>query len=207
MTKQTKTNNFNYLIDPTINKVNRLFVLPFENKDDRTSFSKYYTPNIEIKDFNLLIDGKSFFDFPIKNKEETYKKIIEISKDNDYTTGNLLDYDNFSKHYKLTAIDLSKHIELKNPDLTQKINFIGKLEEDNGATKFLIIEKSEETTSDFSQNSVRIIKMKTQKIINLLYDSSNKESKFSAKNGMLRTVKQQKINTTKIILSNLKRKY
>ena len=68
----------------------------FENKDDRTSYSKHYTPKVEIKDFNVLIDGKSFFDAPIKNKEETYKKIIEMSKDNDYTTGNLFYYEHFS---------------------------------------------------------------------------------------------------------------
>ena len=60
MTNQTKTNNLNYLIDPTFNKVNRLFVLSFENEEDRTSFSKYYTPKVEIKDFNVLVDGKSF---------------------------------------------------------------------------------------------------------------------------------------------------
>ena len=51
MTNQTKTNNLNYVIDPTFNKVNRLFVLSFENEEDRTSFSKYYTPNYEIKIF------------------------------------------------------------------------------------------------------------------------------------------------------------
>ena len=56
---QAKTNNLNYLIDQAFNKVNRLFVLPFENVDDRMSFSKYYTPSVEIKDFNVL-DGKSF---------------------------------------------------------------------------------------------------------------------------------------------------
>ena len=60
MTTQTKTNSLNYLIDPTFNKVNRLFVLSFEKEEDRTSFSKYYTPKVEIKDFNALIDGKSF---------------------------------------------------------------------------------------------------------------------------------------------------
>ena len=60
MTNQTKTNNFNYLIDLTFNKVNRLLVLSFENEEGRTSFSKYYTPKVEIKDFNVLIDGKSF---------------------------------------------------------------------------------------------------------------------------------------------------
>ena len=61
MTNQTKTNTLNYLIDPTFNKVNRLFVLSFKNKDDRTSCLKYYTPNADIKDFNELISGKSFF--------------------------------------------------------------------------------------------------------------------------------------------------
>ena len=83
MSNQTKTNNLNYLIDPTFNKFNRLFVLSFENEDDRTSFSKYYTPNVEIKDFNVLIDDKSFCDAPIKSKEETYEKIIELSKNSD----------------------------------------------------------------------------------------------------------------------------
>ena len=52
MTKQIKTNNLNYLIDPTFNKVNRLFVLLFKNEEDDTSFSKYYTPTVEIKNFN-----------------------------------------------------------------------------------------------------------------------------------------------------------
>ena len=63
MSKQTETNNLNYLIDPTFSKVNRLFVLSFENENDRISFSKYYTPKVEIKDFNVLIDGKSFLMF------------------------------------------------------------------------------------------------------------------------------------------------
>ena len=93
---------------------------------------------------------------PLKNKEETYKKIIEVSKNNDYSTGNLLDYEYFSKHCKLIAIDLSKQIESENSDLKHQINFIGKFEEDE-ATTFFIIEKSEETTFEFLQNSVSII--------------------------------------------------
>ena len=88
MTNQTKTNNLNYLIDPTFNKVNRLFVLSFESEEDRTSFSNYYTLKVEVIDFNVLVDGESFFDVPVKNKEESYVKIIEISKNNDCTTGN-----------------------------------------------------------------------------------------------------------------------
>ena len=63
----------------------------------------------------MLIDRKPFFDIPVKNKEEAYEAIIEMSRISDYTTGNLLDFEYFSKHYKLIAIDLSKQIELKNP--------------------------------------------------------------------------------------------
>ena len=91
MTNETKNNNLNYLIDFT--KVNRLFALPFENEDDRTSFSEYYVPNVQINDFNLLVDGKSFFDIPIKIDEETYEQITEMGRNNDYTTGNFLDYE------------------------------------------------------------------------------------------------------------------
>ena len=125
----------------------------------------------------MLFDGKSFFDVPVKNKEEAYEKIMNISKNNDYTTGNLLDYEYFSKHYKIIAINLSKQIQLQNPDLRQQINFIGKLEYDE-ATMFFIIEKSEETTKQVSYE------MKTQKIINLLNDSSNEESNLLQKSGM-----------------------
>ena len=106
------------------------------NTDNRGSFSHYYVPNVEIKDFNVLIDGKSFFDLPVKNEEETYKKIIEMSNNNDYT------------------IDSSKQTKLKDP---QQINFIGKLDKDNGATMFFIIEKSEETNFNFLRNSATII--------------------------------------------------
>ena len=94
---------------------------------------------------------------PIKNKEEAYKQIIKSGRNNDYTTGSLLDYEYFSKHYKLIAIDLTKQTELENPDLKQQINFIGRLERNEGATMFLIIEKSEETTFEFSQNSATVV--------------------------------------------------
>ena len=94
---------------------------------------------------------------PIKNGEETFKQIIDMGRNNDYTTGKFLDYDYFSKHYKLIAIDLSKQIELENPDLKQQINFIDKLERNEGATMFFSIEKLEETTFEFSQNSATIV--------------------------------------------------
>ena len=80
-----------------------------------------------------------------------------MSKNNDYTAGNLLDYEFFSKHYRLIAVDLIKQIELENLDLKQQINFIGRLERNEGAIMFFIIEKKEETTFDFSQNSVTVV--------------------------------------------------
>ena len=102
-----------------------------------------------------------------------------MSNNNDYATGNLLDFAYFKENYKLIAIDLSKQTKLKDP---QQINFVGKLAKDNGATMFFIIEKSEKTTSNFSQNSATIIKIiETQKIVNLLNGSDNENSKFATK--------------------------
>ena len=98
---------------------------------------------------------KKFIWFASKNEEEAYEKIIGMSKNNDCTTGNLLDFAYFKENYELVAIDLSKQTKLKDP---QQIDFIGKLEnQDHGATMFFTIEKSEETIFNFSQNSVRII--------------------------------------------------
>ena len=92
-----------------------------------------------IKGFNVIIDKFAFFDLPIKTEEEAYEKIIDISRSNEYTTGNLLDYDYFKKYYKLIAINLSKQQLLQeNDDLIQQINFIGRLEE--AANVFIIIE-------------------------------------------------------------------
>ena len=140
MTKEEANNNLNILIDPTFTNVNRLFVLAYRTADDRQSFSQFYLPNVMVKDYNAIIDKLTFFDLPIKTEEEAYEKIIDISRNNEYTTGNLLDYDYFKKYYKLIAIDLSKQQLLQeNEDLIQQINFIGRLDE--AANVFIIIEK------------------------------------------------------------------
>ena len=155
MTMQRKNNNLNYLIDPTFTNFNRLFVLSFtrNNAGDRDSFS-HYGRNVEINDANVLIDGKCFFDLPVKN-EEAYKKIIDMSNNYDYTTGNLLDFAFSKENYELIAINLSKQTKLKDP---QKINFTGKPEDQNhGASMFFTVKKSEETAFKFSQNLVTII--------------------------------------------------
>ena len=118
MTIQSRNNNLNYLIDPTFTKVKRLFVLSFARTatgDHRDSFSHYYVPNVRTKDFNVLIDGKSFFNMPVKDEEEAYKKIIEMSRNNDYTPGNLLDFVYLKTNYKLVEIYFSKQTKLKDP--------------------------------------------------------------------------------------------
>ena len=127
MTIQPQNNNLSYLIDPTFTNVNRLFVLSFARNaegDNRDSFLHYYVPNAEIKDFNVLNHRKSFFDLPVKSKEEAYEKIIDMSWNNDYTTGNLLDFAYFKENYQLIATDLSKQTNLKNP---QQINLFQNL--------------------------------------------------------------------------------
>ena len=91
MSNQNKNDNLNYLIDTTFSNVNRLFVLSFENEDGRTSYYKYYVSSVEIKDYNILIDGNAFFELPIKNIEETCEKIIQITDHSGYyKRGNLI---------------------------------------------------------------------------------------------------------------------
>ena len=156
MTTEAINNNLSILIDPTFTNVNRLFVLAYQNVDDRQSCDEFYLPKVMVKDYNVIIDQLAFFDLPIKTEEEAYEKIIDISRNIEFTTGNLLDYDYFKKYYKLIAIDLSKQQVLQeNEDLIQQINFIGKLEE--AANVFIIIEKKENTILEFSQNFANVI--------------------------------------------------
>ena len=128
-----------------------MFVLAFDNEKDRSSFIKYYTPAVEIKDYDILINQQSFYEIPIKNKEETYKVITELVRNGDYTTGNLLDYEYFSTHDKLIALDLSKQkADLEN----QQINFIEQLKQD--ATIFFIVKEKHQTDLECSQDSLTI---------------------------------------------------
>ena len=138
MTIQPQNNNLNYLIDPKFTNVNRIFVLSFARNilgDKRDSFSHYYAPNVKIEDFNVLTGRRCFFDLPVKNEEEAYEKIIDMSNNDDYTTVNLLDFAYFKENYKLIAIDLSKQTKSKD---SQQISFIGKISTRSGATMFFI---------------------------------------------------------------------
>ena len=97
--------NLNHLVEPSFQGVNRLFVLAFENNDDRTSDEQYYLPTVEIKDYNIMINGENFFDQQIKNNKVTYENIRKIvtGQGDDYTTDCLLENSYFTDTYKMIA--------------------------------------------------------------------------------------------------------
>ena len=150
--------NLNYLINPSFQGVNRLFVLSFENEDDRTSHSTYYFPKAEIKDYNVRIHGKSFFDPPINSDYKTYENIRRIAtgRGDDYTTGCLLDFSYFKEHHKLIAIHLSKKQVLDTDPRAIQINFTANLDRAENTTMFFIIDKAKQTALDFSQGTAKV---------------------------------------------------
>ena len=152
--------NLNHLIEPSFQEINRFFVLAFEDDAQRTSNKRFYILNVEIKDYNVLIDGKNFFDQPVKNDKVTYENIRKIAtgQGDDYTTGCLLDYSYFKDHYKMIAIDLSKQQALDaDPRAIQQINFTANLDRDGNITMFFIIEQAKETVFEFSQGTVKVL--------------------------------------------------
>ena len=151
--------NLNHLVEPSFQGVNRLFVLVFENDDDRTSNDEYYLPTVEIKDYNIVINGENFFDQPIKNNKITYDNIRKITtgQGDDYTTGCLLDYPYFANTYKIIAVDLSKQQALDaDPRAIQQINFTANLDRAGNTRVYFILEEAKETILDFSQGAVKV---------------------------------------------------
>ena len=123
--------NLNHLIEPSFEGVNRLFVLAFESDAQRIVHTGYYLPNVEIKDYNVMINSENVFGQPIKNKKTTYENIRKIAtgQGDDYTTGCFLDYSYFADTYKMIAVDLSKQQALDaDPRAIQQINFTANLD-------------------------------------------------------------------------------
>ena len=146
----------NHVVDLSL-FVDRLFVLSFENENGRTSHSEYYLPKVEIKDYNVQIYGKNFFDQPINNDIKTFENIRKSAtgQGDDYTTGCLLDYPYFKENYKMIAIDLSKQQALDgDPRAIQQINFTANVDRAGNTTMFFITEEAKETVLDFSQGTV-----------------------------------------------------
>ena len=152
--------NLNHLVEPSFQGVNRLFVLAFENDDDRTSDDKYYLPTVEIKNYNIMINGENFFDQPIKNNKVTYENIRKIAtgQGDDFTTGCLLDYSYFADTYKMIAVDLSKQQALDaDPRAIQQINFTANLHRAGNTRVYFILEEAKENILDFSQGTVKVL--------------------------------------------------
>ena len=123
----------------------------------RNGQRKYYLPRISLNKYNVIIDGKIFYDNPIESDIEKYRELkkVMIGKGENYTTGSLLDYNYFDKHYKLVAIDLSKQKELDaDQRAIQQIEFKYMLETDS--TIYWVLEKSKETILEFYKRTVKV---------------------------------------------------
>ena len=148
------------MVEPSFQGVSRLFVLAFESDTQRTSHSGYYLPNVEIKDYNIMINGKKFFDQPIKNNKVTYENIRKTApgQGDDYKTGCLLDYPYFKDTYKIIAIYLSKQQVLDaDPRANQQINFTANLDRAGNKIIYFILKEAKETIVDFSQGAVKVL--------------------------------------------------
>ena len=152
--------NLNHLVELSFQGVNRLFVLAFEGDTQRTSHSGYYLPNVEMKDYNIMINGEIFFDQPIRNNKVTYENIKKIAtgQGDDYTTGCLLDYSYFMDTYKMIAVDFSKQQALDaDPKAIQQINFTANLDRAGNTRFYFILKEAKETILDFSQGAVKVL--------------------------------------------------
>ena len=136
--------SLNHLVEPSFQGLSRLLVLAFKNDTQITGPKGYYLPNVEIKDYNVMINGENFFDQPIKNNKVTYENIRKIatSQGDDYTTGCLLDYPYFKDSYKMIAVDLSKQQALDaDPGAVQQINFTTNLDRAGNTRIYLILKR------------------------------------------------------------------
>ena len=152
--------NLNHLVEPSFQGVNILFVLAFENDTQRTSHSGYYLPNVELKNYNIMIYGENFFDQPVKNNKVTYENNRKnaTGQGDDYTTGCLLDYPYFKDSYKMIVVDLSKQQALDaDSRANQQINFTANLDRTDNTRIYFILEEAKETILNFSQGIVKVL--------------------------------------------------
>ena len=161
-TKIADDNNVTrFPLDGSFQGVNRLFVLAFKNvanRVERESHRKYFLPRVNVTNYNVLIDGRNFYDQPINDQIKKYDEIrkIAIGKGDDYTTGCLIDYQYFKDHYQLIAVDLSKQKELHaDPAAIQQIEFYGKL--GTNPQVCTVLQKSKETILEFHKGTVKVL--------------------------------------------------
>ena len=134
--------------------------MALENDAQRTNNKRYYISNVQIKDYNVVIDGKNFFDQPVQNDKVTYENIRKIAtgQGDDYTTGSLLEYFYFKDHYKMIPLNLSKQQALDaDRKATQQINFTALLDRIGNTRFYFILEEAKETVFGFSQGTVKVL--------------------------------------------------
>ena len=134
----------NYLVEPSFQGVNRIFVLAFENDAQRISNKRYYLSNVEIKDYNVILMEKNLFDQPTKNNKITHEnRKIATGQGGDCKTGCLLDYSYFKENYKIVAKDLSKEQALDDDrKAIQQINFTANLDRARNTRIYFILEEA-----------------------------------------------------------------
>ena len=131
--------------------------MSFENEDDRKSHSTCYLPKVEIKNYNVRTDGKSFFDQPINSDLKTNGNIRKLTT-GQIATGCLLDYSYSKNCHKMIVIDLSKQQAFDaDPRAIQQINFTTNLDRVGNTMMFFIIEEAEKTALDFSRETVKVL--------------------------------------------------
>ena len=147
-------------LDPSFQGVNRSFVIAYNRANGqptRNEQQKYYLPRIDLEKNDAITDGRNFYDNPIESDIEKYRELkkVMIGKGEDYTTGSLLDFNYFDKHYKLVAADLSKQKELDaDPRAIQQIEFKYML--GTNSTIYWVLEKSKETILKFYKGTVKV---------------------------------------------------
>ena len=169
------------MLDTAVRGVNRLFVAGFNDNDptppregqanavdpnsvERDSHTKYFLSRVDIKDYNVLIDGRNFYDQNISDDFKKYEELRKVmtGKGEDYTTGSLLDYDYWKNNYKLICCNLSKKRALdRDPKANQQIEFVYKLDNTRPApgTKtqtLTVLEKEKETSLEFSKGTLKV---------------------------------------------------
>ena len=138
-----------FSIDPSCQRVNRLFVFSFKDEDGWENYKQYYLPIVEIEDHNVMIDGKNFFYHSIKSYVKTYDNIRKIAtgQGDNYTTGCLLDYPYFKKYYEVIAIDLSKQQKLNAYPKAMQETFTGKLNRAESVRMYFVIEEATKSSA------------------------------------------------------------
>ena len=150
-----------FRIDAYSQGVNRLFFIAFNNDGnsvERNSHRKYFLPGVNITNYNVLIDGREFYDKPINDQIKKYDEIRKITtgKGDDYTAGCLLDYQYFKDHYRLICYNLSQQAILDAyRRAVQQIELYGKLKTNSQVCT--VLEKSKETVLEFHKGTAKVL--------------------------------------------------